>query len=262
MRMRGSSLRFARELLACGTLLAALRLSGEDMDLPRARLALAAAPIPAEAKAAIQARVDASPNVFLRYVSAASSEAAADLMLLARVDKEKALPKAYAPADLVALDGTGLSVSRAGHHLRKPAYIALKAMDAAARLDGTNLVVASSYRSYDYQVEVWNRTVKSDGLAATEASVAPPGHSQHQLGTAVDFGPISEAFAQTKASSWLATNARRFGFSLSYPKGLTAITGYEWESWHYRYIGKEAAALEGEFFGGIQEYVLLFLERL
>ena len=200
MRMRGSSLRLARELLACGTLLAALRLSGEDMDLPRARLALAAAPIPAEAKAAIQARVDASPNVFLRYVSAASSEAAADLMLLARVDKEKALPKAYAPADLVALDGTGLSVSRAGHHLRKPAYIALKAMDAAARLDGTNLVVASSYRSYDYQVEVWNRTVKSDGLAATEASVAPPGHSQHQLGTAVDFGPISEAFAQTKAS--------------------------------------------------------------
>ena len=135
-------------------------------------------------------------------------------------------------------------------------------MDAAARLDGTNLVVASSYRSYDYQVEVWNRTVKSDGLAATEASVAPPGHSQHQLGTAVDFGPISEAFAQTKASRWLATNARRFGFSLSYPKGLTAITGYEWESWHYRYIGKAAAALEGEFFGGIQEYVLLFLERL
>ena len=77
----------------------------------------------------------------------------------------------------------------------------------------------------------------------------------------MDFGPISEAFARTKASRWLTANARRFGFSLSYPKGLTAVTGYEWESWHYRYIGKAAAALEGEFFGGVQEYLVLFLER-
>jgi D-alanyl-D-alanine carboxypeptidase len=135
-------------------------------------------------------------------------------------------------------------------------------MDSAARSDGVTLLVASTYRSYAYQAEVWDRSVKEDGLAQTEASVARPGHSQHQLGTALDFGPISDAFAETKASLWLTANARRFGFSLSYPKGMTGVTGYRWESWHYRYIGKAAAALEGEYFGGVQQYLLMFLEAL
>ena len=135
-------------------------------------------------------------------------------------------------------------------------------MDSAARRDGVSLIVGSGYRSYAYQVEVWNRSFRTDGKAATESSIAPPGHSQHQLGMAVDFSPISDDFAGTKASRWLAANARTFGFSLSYPKGLTDVTGYVWESWHYRYIGKPAAVLERDFFGGVQQYLLLFLERL
>lgn len=183
-------------------------------------------------------------------------------MLLFRVDKAKALPDRYTPADLVSLGAAGLSLSRDGHRLRRAAFHALVALDAAARAENVILLVASSYRSFDYQVEVWNRSVAAEGEIETAASVARPGHSQHQLGTALDFGSITDAFADTKASRWLASNAARFGFSLSYPRGMSEITGYKWESWHYRYIGKAAAALAADYFGGVQQYLLMFLEKL
>jgi D-alanyl-D-alanine carboxypeptidase len=243
-------------------LAAAFRQWGEGTELGRVREALIAASIPAEARASIQSRIDADPLSFQRDLSAALADRRADPMLLTRVDKAKALPEGYAPGDLRELEGTGLSQARAGLRLRKQALLALEAMDSAARRDGVTLLVASTYRSYAYQAEVWDRSVKEDGLAQTEASVARPGHSQHQLGTALDFGPISDAFAETKASLWLTSNARRFGFSLSYPKDMTGVTGYRWESWHYRYIGKAAAALEGKYFGGVQQYLLAFLEAL
>ena len=178
------------------------------------------------------------------------------------MDKAQALPKDYSPGDLVSLDGKGLSVSREGHRLRKSALEALRAMDAEARKEGVTLLVSSSYRSYEYQVGLFARNVQELGQAKAAMESAAPGHSQHQLGTAVDFGSISDDFAETKASHWLSANARRFGFSLSYPEGMTATTGYKWESWHYRYIGKAAAALEGEYFSGVQQYLLLFLEKI
>jgi zinc D-Ala-D-Ala carboxypeptidase len=183
-------------------------------------------------------------------------------MLLYRVDKARELPVGYAPSDLAQLQGTALQVSRPGHSLREPALRALIAMSSAAGKDGVTLVVSSCYRSYSYQVGLWDRSVAADGEAETSLSLAPPGHSQHQLGTAIDFGSITDAFAKTKASAWLEANARRFGFSLSYPKGRTEATGYQWESWHYRYIGKAAAELQEDYFGGMQQYLLEFLERI
>jgi len=232
------------------------------LDLVSARSALENSSLPSSVKAQVQARIDASSENFLRYLSGALADRGSDPLLLLRVGKARPLPESFEPNDLVSLDGSGLSLSRPGLSLRRAAFLALKEMSAAARAEGVTLLVSSSYRSYSYQVEVFNRGVATDGLAETEASVARPGHSQHQLGTAVDFGSITDAFAQTKASRWLAANSRRFGFSLSFPKGMTAVTGYKWESWHYRYIGKAAAALEGEYFGGVQEYVLAFIEGM
>ena len=118
--------------------------------------------------------------------------------------------------------------------LRNATLRALEEMSAAARAEGVTLLVSSTYRSYEYQTEVFGRNVREMGRAEAEMVSAMPGHSQHQLGTAIDFGSITDAFAETKASRWLANNARRFGFSLSFPKGLTEVTGYKWESWHYR----------------------------
>lgn len=176
------------------------------------------------------------------------------------VDRSRALPQGYAPQDLVELDNTGLSVSRPGHKLRRPAFEAMRVMDAAARAEGVVLLVSSAYRSYEYQVEVFNRHVREMGREAALKVSAEPGHSQHQLGTAIDFGSITDAFAQTEASRWLVAHARSFGFSLSFPKDMTDVTGYSWESWHYRFIGVAAAALEADYFGGVQLYVLRFLE--
>ena len=69
------------------------------------------------------------------------------------------------------------------------------------------------------------------------------------------------AFASTKAGRWAAANAGRFGFSLSYPKGLSGVTGYDSEGWHFRFIGSDAVALQDEFFSGVQQYLFLFLDR-
>ena len=71
---------------------------------------------------------------------------------------------------------------------------------------------------------------------------------------------LDEQFENTAEFRWLSSNAGRFGFSLSYPKGMEPVTGYVWESWHYRYIGKTAAALQAEYFGGVQCYLIIFLD--
>lgn len=232
--------------------LAALDAAGAD---PAAALQL-----PAGEVAAIRGRIEANSGRFLELLAAVEAARAADPLLLKRVDKGPggALGETFIPPDLVALDGTGLSVSRPGHRLRRPAFEALEAMDAAARAEGVVLLVSSSYRSYAYQKEVFARNVAQDGLELAKVRSAEPGRSQHQLGTAIDFGSIDDSFADTKAGRWLSANARRFGFSLSYPKGMEAVTGYVWESWHYRFIGKAAAWLEAEFFGGVQARMLVF----
>ena len=89
-----------------------------------------------------------------------------------------------------------------------------------------------------------------------ERESARPGASQHQLGTAIDFGSITDAFAQTRAGKWLVAHAWEYGFSLSYPQGDEGITGYRYESWHYRFITKPGVLLQRRYFGNIQQYLL------
>lgn len=181
--------------------------------------------------------------------------------LLALVDKKHSLPPAFVPADLVALtDKRSYSLGRAGLKLRIGAERALEEMARAAKADGISLVVSSAYRSYEYQKTVYERNVKELGQAAADRESARPGASQHQLGTAVDFGSITDDYALTKAGKWLSANAGRFGWSLSFPEGLEAVTGYRWECWHYRYVGKEAVALQEEWFGGVQQYMMEFID--
>lgn len=194
-----------------------------------ARKAINAA-LPPGIASQVLARVDKEPKAFLDLLSKAKAEEAGLPELLWRVDKAVALGPGFVPTDLMALDGTGLSVSRPGHRLRKPALTALLALDAAARKDGIVLVVGSAYRSYDYQVEVYARTVAQEGSEAKADRIsARPGKSQHQLGMALDFSPIDDSFSRTKASAWLNVHASAYGFSLSYPQGLEAVTGYTWE---------------------------------
>jgi D-alanyl-D-alanine carboxypeptidase len=132
-------------------------------------------------------------------------------------------------------------------------------MGEAARKDGVTLLASSTYRSYDYQVTVYNRAVKTMGQAEADRESARPGTSQHQLGTVVDFGSISDAFARTNAGRWIAAHGAAYGWSLSFPDGYENATGYQWESWHWRYLGTAACTFQNTWFTGIQQFTLEFL---
>jgi D-alanyl-D-alanine carboxypeptidase len=182
-----------------------------------------------------------------------------DPYLRALVDKGHALPAAYHPDDLVELTGGSYAAGRRGLMLRRSAERSLEEMSAAARAEGVTLTASSAYRPYSYQVEVYNRNVRESGQETADRESARPGHSQHQLGLVVDFGSIDDSFAETKAGRWLLANAGSFGWSLSFPDGYEAVTGYRWESWHYRYVGAELAYFIDAYFEGVQQYALQFI---
>ena len=135
------------------------------------------------------------------------------------------------------------------------------AMTEAARIDGIELVYSSTYRSYEYQKTVYDRHVRTYGREQADRESARPGMSQHQLGTTIDFGSITDAFGDTAAGKWLVSNARRFGFSLSYPEGGEELTGYRHEIWHYRYLSRVGTLMEREFFASIQQHMLEFFHE-
>ena len=207
----------------------------------------------------IQATILESPERFLELVSRILAEPP-ELVWL--VDKEHPLGSDYAPERLVALDqyASRLDLSRDGHRLREVLLPDLFAMVEAARDEGIELLISSTYRSYAYQEELYDYWVGELGEEEASRVSARPGRSQHQLGTTIDFGCICDAFADTDAGRWLAENAWEFGFSLSYPDGLEAVTGYAYESWHFRYIGRSAARLEREFFDGVQQHLTEFFD--
>ncbi|GHU23563.1 hypothetical protein FACS1894164_08240 [Spirochaetia bacterium] len=182
-----------------------------------------------------------------------------DPSLRTLVDKGHSLPDGYEPADLVELRNGVYQVGRAGLLLRMPAERAFAEMAAAARAEGVTLIASSTYRSYEYQVEVYARNVRISGQVQADRESARPGRSQHQTGLVIDFGSITDAFAETRAGKWIEANASRFGWSISFPDGYEAVTGYRWESWHYRYVGTDLTHFIDTYFAGIQHYALRFL---
>jgi zinc D-Ala-D-Ala carboxypeptidase len=165
---------------------------------------------------------------------------------LVLVDRSHALPQDYTPNDLVSLPASGVpTVGGRDLTLRREAAEHLKDLVAAAVADGEELVVTSAFRSYLDQSYTHERLESIYGSGA-DAMSASPGHSQHQLGTAVDFTnsvaayQVQPIFGQTSAAWWLQNHATKYGFVLSYPSGKDE-TGYQFEPWHYRYIGVENA---------------------
>ena len=183
-----------------------------------------------------------------------------DLSLYHLVDKKHAVSATYAPKNQKILENNSLfSVNKPNMTLRTEAFSALEEMARGALSDGVKLLVSSAYRSYSYQERLFNNYVKADGLEAAERYSARPGTSQHQLGCAVDFGSITDDFAETKMGKWVYENAWKYGWTLSFPRGYEDVTGYMWECWHFRYVGKKAAQMQSRWFGGIQQYMLEFI---
>ena len=149
------------------------------------------------------------------------------------------------PPDLVDTARAGLD---GGHVVRAIVIDDLRAMARAARAAGATLTIQSAYRSNTEQVQTFAYWVAAVGRHEALGRSARPGHSEHQLGTTIDFTSrgappwAGKDWAQTDAGAWLARHAWQYGFVLSYPRGERDVTCYAYEPWHYRYVGRSVAA--------------------
>lgn len=163
--------------------------------------------------------------------------------ILVPLDKQNRLPADCVPPDLEELPG---AISAQGaQYMRTEALGALREMFDAARADGFVLQVNSSFRSYQTQADTYNYWVQTYGKEQADRTSARAGHSEHQLGTTADVGArgrFLEDFIGTAEADWLAENAWKYGFIISYPEGKEDITGYAYEPWHVRYVGQGVAA--------------------
>jgi len=167
------------------------------------------------------------------------------------LDTRFALPETYEPPDLVAV-ATAFpagSAAAAGGRLRGLVIDDLRAMVSDALAAGHQLAVQSAYRDHRYQAETFRYWADRQGYASAMATSARAGHSEHQLGTALDLRSLDgqaawdlEDWGTTPEGAWVSANAWRYGFVMSYPPGKQELSCYAYEPWHYRYFGKELAA--------------------
>jgi zinc D-Ala-D-Ala carboxypeptidase len=182
--------------------------------------------------------------------------------ILALVNKTFSLPSDYVPANLVRPDVPfafgDLLLEKS--YLREDAGRALEEMFQAASHEGLELYAVSGYRSYERQEAIFHAEVERVGEEQAAMSVAFPGMSEHQTGLAIDISSpnvnyiLTEQFGETPEGLWLAEHAYEFGFILRYPKGKESITGYKYEPWHFRYVGKEIAKILYENNWTLEEY--------
>jgi D-alanyl-D-alanine carboxypeptidase len=160
------------------------------------------------------------------------------------VDRAHRLPDTFVPPDLVEVSQAGFT---ARDQVRAIVIPDLAALRTAAEANSTPIVVVSAYRSFSYQQSLFDDSVADVGQGEAELHTARAGHSEHQLGTAIDVldpgaGELTTAFAATPAGRWLAAHAHEFGFVVSYPEGARDRSCFEFEPWHLRYVGRELAA--------------------
>ena len=165
------------------------------------------------------------------------------------VNKKNLLSEDYVPEDLVAIHepmGSKLDKTYV-NRLNREAYNAFKDMQKEALKEGYEIFVDSSYRAYEYQKKVFNDVVLKKGLEHAQKFVAPAGGSEHQTGLAIDVifrrkgEMIEEQTENDPEICWLFTNSYKYGYILRFPKGKENITGFNFEPWHFRYVGKDVA---------------------
>ncbi|MTI66338.1 MAG: D-alanyl-D-alanine carboxypeptidase family protein [Firmicutes bacterium] len=168
--------------------------------------------------------------------------------ILVLINKERNLPSDYKPKDLVIPNiRFPFKEDLPKKKLRKVAATSLEKMFNGADKKGIYLFGASGYRSYNRQKVLFDSYSKRYGKKAANKFSAKPGQSEHQTGLVMDVTSqsvgfrLKEKFGQTKEGKWIKKNAHEYGFIVRYPKGKEDITGYQYEPWHIRYVGKEVA---------------------
>lgn len=176
------------------------------------------------------------------------------------VNKYYSLPEKYAPKDIVDVSNT---YAYGKLKLRKDAYEAFKEMFNAAKKDDITIILNSGYRTYEEQKSVYEDYKNTKGEEYADGIAARPDFSEHQTGLALDiitYGASGKTFDTTDAFKWLMNNADKYGFILRYPKDKEEITGYSYESWHFRYLGKELASKVKKSGLTFDEYYTYYLD--
>ena len=162
--------------------------------------------------------------------------------IAAEIDRNHEYP-AENVAKLFKLGVMGMTVPKEyGDGLTEDTQAAFADKQSGAAADGIGLFVCSGFRSYTYQASLYNNYVNRDGRAAADTYSARPGHSEHQTGLAIDVNSTDGSMATSPEGIWLAAHCAEYGFIIRYPQGKEEITGYMYEPWHVRYVGKELAA--------------------
>ena len=170
-------------------------------------------------------------------------------------------PKNYVPNNLETIDS---NFSSGNKQMVKEAKEAFEQMAKDAKTEGYNIRAVSTYRSYQYQENLYSNYVKADGTEKADTYSARAGSSEHQTGLAVDVDNITlsyTSFGKTKEYEWMQQNAYKYGFILRYTKEAEFITGYKEEPWHYRYVGIEIATYIQNNPMTYEEYFVRFLDK-
>ena len=164
------------------------------------------------------------------------------------VNRAFLLPSTYEPEDLVIPNVKfDTTVVTDKNKLRKEASVEFEKLVAAAEKKGLEITAVSGYRSYARQKQVYDSSAQANGREHADKYCALPGSSEHQTGLSMDVSTSSignildEKFGDTDEGKWLRKNAYKYGFIIRYPKGKSKITGYNYEPWHIRYVGKNMA---------------------
>lgn len=177
------------------------------------------------------------------------------------VNKFHYLTKDYTPENIVSIRNTH---AYGDNEIIEEVYNAFKNMWTDAKKEDLSLIITSSYRDYDFQNQLWNKYAFSNSEVWADSVSARAGYSEHQTGLSLDIVTYSSNmndFENTDEFAWLQKNAHKYGFILRYPKDKTDITGYDYESWHYRYVGIEMATKIKKEGITYDEYYAYYIER-
>lgn len=184
------------------------------------------------------------------------------------VNKYLKLDSNYEPNDLEEIDSRYfINGNNNVRFLRKEAKVAFEKLSNDSIANGTPVYGQSGYRSYNKQNELFNNAIKNDGYEIAINDTAKPGHSEHQTGLTIDVSSTKSGnmlnFEKTKSFEWMNDNAYKYGFILRYPKNKSHITGFIYESWHYRYVGIDIATDMHNNYSDLtyEEYFYKFLDK-
>ncbi|WNY64203.1 M15 family metallopeptidase [Borreliella americana] len=180
--------------------------------------------------------------------------------LLTLINKKIPIPINYTIPDLVNIDDFKdlKNIGTKTIKVRKILIEDLIQLIKDAKKIGIEIKIKSAYRTQKYQNFLFDYNVKTYGKKVAETQSAIPGHSQHHMGTAIDFINLDDNLLNTKEGKWLYENSLKYGFSISYPKGYEIETGYKAEPWHYLYIGPKPCLIQQKYFNNLQHKLLEF----